>query len=45
MKYGSITSIQNKRKQHAVEAPWLTPFEEIQEIVISREHDGFNILG
>jgi hypothetical protein len=38
MKHGSITSIQNlKKKQHAVEAPWLTTFEEIQEDAISRE--------
>jgi hypothetical protein len=37
MKQGSITSL-----QPAVEAPWLTPSEEIQEDAISREDDGFS---
>jgi hypothetical protein len=43
MKHGSITSIKNKKiTEHAVEAPWLTPSEDIQECAISREDDGFN---
>jgi hypothetical protein len=35
MKHGSITSIQ--KTEHGVEAPLLTPDEEIQEGAISRE--------
>jgi hypothetical protein len=31
-----------KKTEHAVEAPLLTPSEEIHEGVISREYDGFN---
>jgi hypothetical protein len=31
MKHESTTSIQNKKTEHAVEAPWLIPSEEIQE--------------
>jgi hypothetical protein len=45
MKHRSITSIQNQKIEHAVEAPWLTPSEEIQEVAISSEDDGFNFLG
>jgi hypothetical protein len=45
MKHGSITSIQNPKTEHALEVSWLTPTEEIQEGVISREDDGFNFLG
>jgi hypothetical protein len=47
MKHWSITSIHNKKTttEHTVEAPWLTPTEEIQEDAIIREDDGFNFLG
>jgi hypothetical protein len=45
MKHGSITSIQNPKTEHAVEAHWLTPSEEIQEGAIIREDDGFNFVG
>jgi hypothetical protein len=30
--------------EYEMEAPWLTPSEEIQEGAISREDDGFNFL-
>jgi hypothetical protein len=33
------------KTEHAVDAPWLIPSEEIQERATSREEDGFNILG
>jgi hypothetical protein len=35
MKHGSITSIQNKKTEHAVEALWHVHSEEIQESAIS----------
>jgi hypothetical protein len=31
--------------ENAVEAPWLTPSEEIHEGAISREDDGFRYFG
>jgi hypothetical protein len=34
-----------KKTEHAVEAPWLTPSEDIEEGAISREDDGFSCLG
>jgi hypothetical protein len=34
-----------KKTEPAVETPWLTPSEEIQEGIISREDDGFNFFG
>jgi hypothetical protein len=36
---------ESKKKDHAVELPWLSPFEEIQESAISREDDGFIFWG
>jgi hypothetical protein len=44
MKSGFITLIQ-KKVEHTVKAPWLTPSEEILECTISREDDGFTFLG
>jgi hypothetical protein len=34
-----------KTTEHAVEALWLNPSDEIQEGAICREEDGFNFLG
>jgi hypothetical protein len=34
-----------KKTEYAVEAHWLTPSEESKEDAISREDNGFNILG
>jgi hypothetical protein len=46
MKRGSITAIKNRKEtEHAVEAPWCTSSEEIQEGAISSEYDGFIFLG
>jgi hypothetical protein len=45
MKHGSITLFQNKKTEHAMEAPRLNSSEEIQKVAISREGDGFNFLG
>jgi hypothetical protein len=44
MKHGSITLIQNPKKEHAMEASWLILSKEIQADVISREDDGRNFL-
>jgi hypothetical protein len=38
----TIISIQDHKTKHTIEAPWLTPSEEIQEDAISREDDSFN---
>jgi hypothetical protein len=42
---GQSTRSRIKKTEHAFEASWLIPSEEIQEGVISREDDGFNSLG
>jgi hypothetical protein len=44
MKHGSITLIKIPKTEHALEAPCVTPSEEIQG-AISRKDDGFDLFG